>query len=251
MKDFKKLRKSFAFRFSNLIVKIIARKPKYIFLGKEFPKDKPYFFIVNHCGKKSPLKIDSYTKSDIRIWGTYEMTMGFKSVRKYLIKTYYHEKKHLPYFLAWIVGSIAAPFTAGYYKGMRIIPTYPDIRFVSTLNITNHAVENNMGVVIFPEDSSKGYKKEIPYFYSGFVKSLNHIKKKGNDLDVYVGYLIKKKNTFVVLDPYKFSELKEKYNNDDDIANALRIEMNKLVNFNVKEYKKNLKKKEEWLWRLL
>jgi hypothetical protein len=27
--------------------------------------------------------------------------------------------------------------------------------------------------------------------------------------------------------------------------------MNKLVNFNVKEYKKNLKKKEEWLWRLL
>ena len=243
MKDFNRLRKTFGFRFSRLIVRMIAKKPKYLFLGSEFPKDKPYYFLVNHCGKKSPLKIDCYSKWDLRIWGTYEMTMGYKSVRKYLIKTYYHEKKHLPKFLAWIVGTIVYPFVAGYYVGMRIIPTYTDIRFVTTLNETIDAVKENMGIVIFPEDSSKGYKKEIPYFFSGFVKSLHHLNKRGYDMDIYVGYLIKKKNTFVVMDPVKYSELIEKYGKDDEaIAEALRIEMNKLAYINLKEHKKEIKK---------
>ena len=71
MKDFKKQRKKFSFKFSNLIVRLIVRKPKYIFLGEKFPSDKSYLFITNHCGKKSPLKLDSYTKNEIRIWGTY------------------------------------------------------------------------------------------------------------------------------------------------------------------------------------
>lgn len=173
------------------------------------------------------------------------MTMGFKMARKYLIKTYYHEKKHLPYFLAWIVGTIVSPFVNNYYKGMRIIPTYPDVRFVTTLNETKHAVDNNMGVVIFPEDSAKGYKNEIPYFYGGFIIPLERLLKKGKDLDLYVGYLIKKKNTFVIMDPHKFSELKDKYETNEEMAEALRLEMNNLANFNIKEYKKNLKKKEE------
>jgi len=62
MKDFNKQRKKFSFRFSRLIVRIIVRKPKYIFLGSEFPKDKPYFFITNHCGKKVPLKLIVITR---------------------------------------------------------------------------------------------------------------------------------------------------------------------------------------------
>ncbi|MBP5445167.1 MAG: NifB/NifX family molybdenum-iron cluster-binding protein [Acholeplasmatales bacterium] len=245
MKDFKKRRKSFAFRFSNLIVRIIVRRPKLLFLGDEFPKDKPYYFLVNHCGKKSPLKIDSYFKNDLRIWGTYEMTLGFKSVHKYLTTTYYHEKKHLPKFLAWIVGTIVCPFVAGYYKGMRIIPTYTDLRFVTTLNETIDSVKNNRCVVIFPEDSSKGYKKEIPYFYSGFAISLEKLYKRGYDLDIYVGYLIKKKNTFVIMPSKKYSELKEKYQTNDELAEAMRGEMNSLVDFDIKKYKKELKKKDK------
>ena len=246
MKDYNKLRKSFSFHFSSIIVRLVARKPKYLFLGDEFPKDKPYMFLVNHCGRKSPLKIDKHSKWDLRIWGTYEMTMGFKSVRKYLIKNYYHDKKHYPKWWAWIIGSIVSPFVAGYYKGMRIIPTFTDIRFVTTLNDTIDAANNNMGVVIFPEDSNEGYKKEIPHFYSGFAKALRHLNKKGIDMNVYVGYLIKKKNTFVVMDPIKYSELIEKYGkNDDDMAEALRIEMNNLAKTNLKEYKGKIKKLKE------
>ena len=241
MKDFKKLRKSFSFRFSNLIVRLIVRRPKIIFLGKVFPENEPYYFLVNHCGKKSPLKIDSYFKNDLRMWGTYEMTLGFKSVRKYLITTYYHEKRHLPKFFAWIVGTIVSPFVAGYYKGMRIIPTYQDMRFVTTLNETIDSVKNNRCIVIFPEDSSKGYKKELPHFFNGCVMSLDKILKRGYDLDIYVGYLIKKKNTFVIMDPIKFSKLKKEFNNYDDMSKNLRTMMNSLVDFDVKEYKKKEK----------
>ena len=243
MKSLEKRRKSFAFRFSNLIIRIIVRRPKLLFLGDEFPKDKPYMFLVNHCGKKSPLKIDSYFKNDLRIWGTYEMTLGFKEARKYLINNYYHKKRHLPKFLAWIVGTIVSPFVNNYYKGMRLIPTYQDIRFVKTLNETIDSVKNNRCIVIFPEDSSKGYKNEIPSFYSGFAVSLDKLNKRGYDLDVYVGYLIKKKNTFVIMESKKYSTLKEKYNTSDELAEAIRLEMNELSKFDIKKYKKELKEK--------
>ena len=47
------------------------------------------------------------------------------------------------------------------------------------------------------------------------------------------------------MDPHKFSELKDKYETNEEMAEALRLGMNNLASFNIKEYKKSLKKKEE------
>ena len=234
MIDYTKRRKSFAFKFSKLIVRIITRKPKYKFLGKDFNVDEPFLFIVNHCGKKSPLKLEMYFPKELRIWGTHEMTEGYKSVHKYLTKTYYHEKKHLPKVLAWIVGTIVSPFVAGFYKGMRITPTYPDVRFIKTLKESMEIIENNINLVIFPEDSNDGYKNEITHFFSGFVRLLEHLKKRNIDLLVYVGYLNKKKNTFIVNEPKRYSEIKLNNETDDEIANKLREELNSLHNYPLK-----------------
>ena len=239
-KSLEQRRKSLSFKFSKLIIKIISRKPKYLFLGEEFPDDKPYMFIVNHCGKKSPTKLEVYFYKEIRIWGTHEMTEGIKGVHKYLTTTYYHEKKHLPKWFAWIVGTIVTPIVAVFYKGMRLIPTYRDIRFATTIKESIKAAEKNMGIVIFPEDSSKGYDEKIEYFFSGFVKVLDHLKRKGIDMPVYVGYLQKKKNTFVIDKPINYSTLCEKYNNDEEIAEACRIRLNELADYTI--LKENISK---------
>ncbi len=238
MRDIEKGRKKIRFKLVKILLKIIVRKPKILFLGDEFPKDKPYMFLVNHCGKKSPLKMDLYFKNDFRIWGIYEMTLGFKSVRKYLITTYYHQKRHLPKWLSWLVGTIVSPLVSAYYLGMRIIPTYTDIRFAKTIKETIDSVEKNRSIMIFPEDSSEGYKKEIPAFFSGFAMALDKLYEKGYDLDLYVGYLLKKKNTFVVMSPKKYSELKEQYKTNDELSEAMRQQMNSLVDFDTKKYAK-------------
>ena len=230
-KSLEKRRKSFSFKFPKLIIRIISRKPKYYYLGDEFSADKPFLFIVNHCGKKSPTKLEVYFKHDIRIWGTHEMTEGTKAIHKYLTRTYYHEKRHLSRWFAWIVGTIVTPFVAGFYKGMRLIPTYTDLRFAVTLRESINAIKNNINLVIFPEDSKDGYKDKIEYFYSGFVKVLDHLLKKGIDIPIYIGYLQKKKNTFVIDNPINYSIMKEKYNSDDEIAEACRIRLNELGDY--------------------
>ena len=112
-----KTRKRPSFLIARFLSKIIIRKPKYRFLGEEFPKDEPIVFLSNHVGKKAPSKLELYWKRDFRMWGTYEMTEGFKSIHHYLVHIYYHQKKHIPLFFSWFIGTIAAMYITPLYRG--------------------------------------------------------------------------------------------------------------------------------------
>lgn len=221
-------RKRFSFRLSYLINKIMNWRPKVRFLGSEFPNE-PILFLTNHVGKKAPVKIELYYPRDFRMWGTYEMTEGFKKVHHYLRTTYYHNKLHFPKWFAFIVASIAAPFANMFYKGMRLLPTYPDYRFISTIKMSIKAYEEGKDIVVFPEDSSTGYKDKLEYFFSGFVSFLETMYRRNVDIPVCIAYFQKKKNTFIIDEAIKYSKIKEKYGSDfGKIANELRIIMNSL-----------------------
>ena len=224
-------KKRLSFKLAKFINWVMNRKPHIKFLGEEFPKDQPVLFLANHVGKKVPVKIELYWERDFRMWGTHEMTEGFKAVHKYLRTTYYHEKHHLPKWFACVVASIAAPFANMFYKGMRLIPTYPDYRFLTTTKLTMSAYKEGKDIVIYPEDSSTGYKDKLEYFFSGFVSFLETMYRRGIDVPVYVSYFIRKKNTFVIADKMMYSEIKAKYGSDfDTIAKELRELMNSLAN---------------------
>ena len=222
-----KNRKRLSFKFATFLVKIIIHKPKYKFTKEEFP-DEPIVLLSNHVGKKAPSKIDLYYKRNFIMWGAHEMTEGLGSVQKYLTTTYYHDKHHLPKFFAWIVGTVLSPFVNARYRGMRILPTYRDQNFFLSLKLSVKEFEEGKDIVIFPEDSSEGYKKDIEKFFSGFVSLLEVLLRKGHDTPVFVTYFNKKTNTFVVSEQMRYSELKETYNDKDDIAEALRAKMNSL-----------------------
>ena len=227
-------RKKFSFKFAAFLNHIIIHKPKVKYLGKkEFPNE-PIMVLANHVGKKAPVKIELHYPRDFRMWGTYEMTEGFKSAHRYLRTTYYHDKKHMPKWLAFIIASLAAPFANMFYKGMRIIPTYPDARLMNTMRLSVKTYESGKDIVIYPEDSSHGYDDEIKHFFAGFVSLLDFLYNKGHDVPVYVTYLNRKTNTFIVNEQIKYSELKNKYSNNEEIAEAMRILMNSLTHFSKK-----------------
>ena len=230
----KKNKKRFSYKLAKLINHILNWKPKIKFLGEEFPNE-PILFLTNHVGKKAPVKIELYYPRDFRMWGTYEMTEGLKAVHKYLRTTYYHNKHHLPKWFACVVATIAAPFANMFYKGMRLIPTYPDYRFLSTTKMTIKAYEQGKDIVIFPEDSSTGYKDKLEYFFSGFVSFLETMYRRGKDIPVFVSYYAKKKNTFFINNKLMYSEIKAKFGSDfNAIAEGLRDIMNSLMDkFNV------------------
>ena len=229
--DLEKRRKKLSFKFGELIVRIIYWKPKFIYLGDKFD-EKPLIFIVNHCGSNAPTRIERHFPHKFFMWGTYEMTESFKQLRHYLIHTYYHQKKKVPLFFAYIIGTIFAPFARMFYKGMHLIPTYPDGRFVKTISTSLKAINNDYAIVIYPEDSSHGYKDVIEYFYNGFLALAEAAKRKGYDLPIYVSYYQKRKRRFIIDQPVLYSSLLTKYDSDNDkIAEALRKRLNELKDY--------------------
>ena len=229
MYNIEKNRKSLSFKIASQLVKVISHKPKVKYLGQEF-EDGSFLLLSNHSARKAPTKIELYFKRDLRMWGAHELTEGFKEVHKYLTNTYFHEKKHWPKFWAKTLGTLAAPFFFSFYRGLRIIPTYRDARFMNTLKMSLEYIQKGTPIVIYPEDSSKGYNEIIEHFFSGFVSLLEIALKKGHDLNVYVAYFQNKNNTFYIDNPVRYSLLKEKYEgNYDLIAEALRKRMNEIA----------------------
>ena len=226
--NLEKNRKKFSFKLASLINHILVHRPKIKYLGEEFPNE-PILLLANHVGKKTPVKIELYYPRDFRMWGTHEMTEGFKAVYKYLTKTYYHQKKHLPQWFAYIVGTIAAPFANMFYRGMRLIATYTDYRFIGTIKRSIKEFEEGKDIVIYPEDSSNGYKEKLEYLHPGFVSFCEMLYQKGKDVPIFVTYLNKRKNLFVVSEKMYYSELKEKYGSFEEIAEQMRLLLNSLM----------------------
>ena len=220
-------RKSFAFKFAVFVIKIFFRRPKFVFTEGEFP-DEPIVLLANHVGKKVPAKIELYYPRPMMMWGTHEMTEGMKAVHKYLTVTYYHEKKHYPRWFAWSLGTLVCPFVYSFMKGLRVIPTYRDYRLVKTMKLSMQVRGEGKDIVIYPEDSSEGYKDELESFFAGFVSLLETFYRKGDDAPVFVTYYQRKTKTFIVSKQMRYSELKEKYGGFKEIATALKDEMNNL-----------------------
>ena len=83
---------------------------------------------------------------------------------------------------------IAAPLAYLFYRGLTLISTYPDHRFRKTIKESLKTLDNGQSLVIFPEDSSKGYFDELTYFYSGFLLLAKTAYKKGKDVEIYLSY---------------------------------------------------------------
>ncbi len=224
----KKFRQDRAKWFTALkgVLKIWYKKPKFLFLGEK--PQKSSIILSNHEGSYGPLQTEIWAQFPLRMWGTYEMNSGLKECYKYQSQIYFHQKKHWNIHLARLVCVIAAPLTNLFYKGLKLISTYRDMRFLQTIKKSYEVISKGDNIVIFPEDSSHGYFKELTEFYAGFTVFANYCLKKGIDVPVFVSYYKKKERTFVFSEPILFSKLKEMFKNREEIAEYLLQKCNSL-----------------------
>ena len=223
------------FRGLKGFLKIFIRKPKFIFLGEK-PKDE-CIILSNHAGARGPLKAELYFKQPLRIWGTYEMNSGLKAVYKYLSEIYYYQKHHWKKFFAKSFSVIAAPFANLFYKGLRLIPTYHDSRLRGSINESVNAIKNKEKIVIFPEDSSKGYFDNLTKYFAGFALLAKTCYKEGIDLDIYNTYLIKDKNIYIFDAPIKYSKCVEFGLEGQGLADKMCERANELSKIDISKYK--------------
>ena len=204
-------------------LKIFIRKPKIIYLGEEKIEEKS-IILSNHVGSSGPLTLECYFKEQpFRFWGTYEMNGNLKMVYKYLSEVFYHQKKGWNLTLARIFCVIAAPLVKMFYSGLNLISTYPDMRFKSTLQESKKTLESGQSLIIFPEDSSKGYFDELTSFYS--------------DMPIYASYLNKKTKVHVISEKIMFSELVKDGFDRDVIAKQMLEKVNGLRKYTLKKKK--------------
>lgn len=193
------------FRFIKTLMTSRYKKPEFIFLGDKFEDGS--IIISNHEGTDAPMSLEMYMDRKLRFWGAYEMNSGLIKMYKYQTRVYYHEKKHWNLHLARLFCLIASPLTNLFYKGLNLISTYRDQRFYKTLKQSYSAIEKGDSIVVFPENSEKGYLKELESFYGGFVVLAEYAYKKGKDVQIVVSYFIKEKNRYVFDKPIRYSVL--------------------------------------------
>ena len=188
-----------------VVLRLFKWKPKFIFLGDGFTDGAIY--LSNHVASQGPLTYELHFPKTFRFWGIHNMTEGFSEKYKYLSNIYFHEKKHMPKFLAKFCAVFATPVMGIFYWGINLLPTYHDIRLVKTIHKSINLLKDRESIIIFPENSSDGYHDVLKEYLPGFYLLAKKAYEDGIDLAIYNMYYQRKKNIVVVDKPIKFSEL--------------------------------------------
>ena len=224
-KPFKQKRKGW-FRFMKKLIKGRYPRPRFIYLG-----EKPTsggMILSNHEGTDAPLSLELYADYPVRMWGAHEMNSGLIKMYKYQTRVYYHEKKHWNLHLARLFCLIASPLTNLFYKGLNLISTYRDARFRKTIRESIEAVKQGENLVVFPEQSEKGYLEILEGFFAGFAVFCETALKQGIDIPIFVTYFKKKDRIYVFDAPVYYSALKAECKNKEAIAQKLLQRCNEL-----------------------
>lgn len=233
MKKFKQDR-ALWYRGMKRMMRVRYKKPQFVFLGE--PPKNSSIILSNHEGTDAPMALEIYCQFPIRMWGTSEMNSGLRKMYKYQTKVYYHEKKHWNLHLARLFCLLASPLTNLFYKGLKLISTYQDGRFLGTVKESFNAVQNGENIVIFPEISPDGYEAELRGFYAGFLVFAQYSLKNGVDLPIYVSYYKVKERIYVFDKPILFSELKSNFGSREEMTKYLLDRCNNLNNIDITSY---------------
>ena len=214
------------FRFMKKLMLGRYKKPSFVYLGEEIGNGG--VILSNHEGTDAPMSLELYLDKPIRMWGAHEMNSGLVKMYKYQTRVYYHEKKHWNLHLARLFCLLATPLTNLFYKGLNLISTYRDARFRKTIHESIDALKEGYNIVIFPEDSAKGYLAELEGFFAGFVVLAEMCKKQGMDLPIYVTYFRKKDLTYIIDKPVLYSQLTQNGESKEEVSRRLVERCNEL-----------------------
>ena len=221
-------------------MKLFKKPTNFIYIGEKI--NSPSVILSNHVGTSAPLSFELFLDEPMRFWGAHEMNSGFISMYKYQTRVFYHEKRGWNIHLARLYCLLATPLTNLFYRGLNLISTYKDSRFIKTIKESYKSIQEGKNIVLFPEISDKGYLDELEGFHKGFVLFLDYCYKKGIDLPIVVTYYHKKSNVHLIDNAVMYSEIVGKYKNLEDMAKFFCDRCNELGKKCEEMYLENLNK---------
>ena len=224
---YKKRRQPF-FKLIGIVLRPFVKKPKKIINYNDEIIDKS-IILSTHCGKNAPYCLSQYLPIKHATWGASEMLGKYRVRRKYLRDVLYIQKLHKKKLSSGVKATFEAFFNKFIYKGMSVIPTYQNMNFITTLKFSFETLNNNLPILIFPEDSTNGYFELLDKLLPGFIHlSDKYYKREKIDLPVYPLYYHYKKKLIIIGKPLYIQELKNRGLTDDDLLELFKNEINKL-----------------------
>ena len=216
------------------ILKLFFKRPKIISLSGQIPNRAIY--VANHSAMFGPLAYNLYLPATVAAWGAYPMLGNYKSRYHYLRDIYFMQKRHKSKFAATILAFFEAFVSPCFYKGMRVIPSYNDSRFIVTIRKSIQMLDNDIGVIIYPEDSGNGYYEILTDFFAGFVELAKYcLRKHGEDLPIYPCYYHLKKKVMVIGEPQYISHYLDRGLSRKEIAKEFCNQVNNLFLEHIKD----------------
>lgn len=207
---------------------MFIRKPRKVInlAGELNPRS---ILLANHSAKKGPLYLEMNFPLYHCLWGAGEMLGSYKERFHYLRDIFYIQKRGFNKFVATVIAVFEAFFSIMLYKGMRVLPTYHNGRLLGTINKSIRALNDDVAVMIFPENSDEGYFDEMTQFFPGFVLlSQAYYHKTGVDLPVYPVYYHIKKRILCIGEPCYVQECIAQGLSRVQIAELLKNKVNEL-----------------------
>ena len=139
-------------------------------------------------------------------------------------------------FPATLKAGFEAIFSPLMYKGMKIMGTYTDMRFLYTVRNSMDVLDSGASVVIFPEDSSDGYHDELKGAFPGFVMlAEQYYNKTGEDVPVIPLYYHHKTKRMIIAEPISLKKLRDEGLDRYRIADKIKDEINGIYIRNFKK----------------
>lgn len=214
--------------FFKVILKPFKKKPQFEFLF-EGDLQKKAIYVSNHSGASGPLTFQMCFPIKTIPWGAHEMCGNYKSRWNYLYHVFYRQKLHWGKGKAFIIATLFAIISKLLYSGVGLIGTYTDKRLIKTFRSSTKALDENVPLLIFPEDSTNGYI-EPPFAYNkGYISMCKvYYKLRNFDVPVYPVYFSKKSAKFVVDKPYYINKMIADGMTDDQINEVILNNTRKL-----------------------
>ena len=227
IKKEKPIRKPF-FNFFKFVSRIFIKKPKIVNLNETLENGS--IFLCNHVGVTAPFTLEYYFPKDFHFWGTYEMTMNFKERWRYMAYKEFPNMRHNNKFMSLVKASCVAPFSGMFYKGLQLIPTYPDGRLKKSIETSMDYLNKGSNIIIFPEDISKGYFDVLKTYFSGFwLLAKQYHEKFKKDIKIYNMYFKKKCSTLIIDKAISVKELIAQKLSRHQIAEKFKDRANELA----------------------
>ena len=185
--------------------------------------------VSNHSAKSGPLAFELYYPHFHATWGAHEMLGGYSSRFHYLRDVFYIRKQGKGRLSATVRAAFEALFSKMFYKGIKILPTYTDMRFLYTVRSSMELLSEGASLLIFPENSSRGYLDELTDAFPGFVMlAEQYLNKTGVDSPIVSAYYHRKSKKMIVEAPEYVGRLLENGMKRKEIAEYFKERINEI-----------------------